>query len=156
MQSGQTLCSQHTPEALALARQRSHAAKASTPAEATGQDGASSSQRRYRRLESTHLASRVVAQRTEGAGSEAAAVAAVAAAAAAAAVAAASEGEVAEALGGWTAPEAAVHLDIGCARGRWVLELSAERQSTTFAGERAGVQSSPVNHLGIEVRCLEV
>lgn len=127
IQTGEQFCSQHTPEALALARERSYAAKDVVPS------APDAGQRRYRRLESTHLNSRVVAQRVEGTSS---------AAPRAPVASDASPGAVT--LPSWTYPQAPVHLDIGCARGRWVLELGLEPPEA--------LSQLHVNHVAVEIR----
>ena len=126
-QTGEQFCSQHTPEALALARERSYAAKDVVPS------APDAGQRRYRRLESTHLNSRVVAQRVEGTSS-----------AAPRAPEASDASPAAVTLPSWTYPQAPVHLDIGCARGRWVLELGLEPPEA--------LSQFHVNHVAVEIR----
>ena len=127
IQTGEHFCSQHTPEALALARERSYAAKDVVPS------APDAGQRRYRRLESTHLNSRVVAQRVEGTSS-----------AAPRAPEASDASPAAATLPSWTYPQAPVHLDIGCARGRWVLELGLEPPEA--------LSQLHVNHVAVEIR----
>lgn len=106
-QAGDTFCSQHTPEALAIARARSLAAQPGVRPADVEEDA----RQKYRRLESTHRT-----HPTPGAAAPFAAQQ-------------------------WADPEAPLHLDIGCARGRWVLGLAEEPPSGTA-----------VNHVGVEIR----
>ena len=118
-------CSQHTPAALAAARERSRKAQAAV-ADGTASSELVSSQpkKRHRRLESKHLETRVRAEDIAG-----------------------REGCQRLVVGStelkpWAIDTLPVHVDIGCARGRWVLAL----------GEADSNLAKSVNHLGIEIR----
>jgi tRNA G46 methylase TrmB len=124
VQGGDTYCSQHTPEALAAARARSAAS-------AAAENAGDRRERKYRRLESQHLASRVLTS--------------------------ADIGPVT--LPSWAA-YAPVHLDIGCARGRWLLDLGTQRCAAKRGDGHAGIGAvdcdlaAPhlANHVGVEIR----
>ncbi|KAL1522384.1 hypothetical protein AB1Y20_017374 [Prymnesium parvum] len=115
VQAGEQYCSQHVPDALRQARERSLAALRQLEAERDRPDLAPSreARRRYRRLESRHLSSRP-SPADEPAPPAAAPLS-------------------------FADPLLPLHLDVGCARGRWVASLA----------------SSPrwrANHLGVEIR----
>ena len=127
VQAGERFCSQHNPEALVEARARSAAAAAAAAAAGGAGSGSGSgaaavvaisnmndgaSRKRYRRLESQHLASRSHP----------------------------ADDMVLEPWA-WCDASLPVHIDIGCARGRWLLGLTS-----------SGGVGRLANHVGVEIR----